>query len=127
MPRRKPPPDPDPASEQPAPKKTRRRNNEGSIIKTATGYEAWVTMRRGVRRKLRRKTYDEARKARDELLAERDSLLDLDRRRTVGQLLDEWLAHMKLHVRRPRTWQVYERLVRLYLKPRLGTARAALL
>lgn len=106
----------------------RRRNNEGSIYQIdGGGWEAAVTMARGKRRRLRRASYDEARIARDQLLKERDEQIQADRRLTVGQLVDEYLDFLKVTVRRPRTWQVYEKDARLHIKPALGDVRAALL
>src|SRR4051794_4568301 len=105
----------------------RRGNNEGSIYQVGDHWEAAVTIRRGKRRRLRRPSYAEAVIARDELIAERNRQIDVDRRLTVGQLLDEWLDDLKVRVRRPRTWQVYEQIVRNHLRPALGDVRAALL
>lgn len=131
MPARRPVPEPD-GDGQPKAKRSRRGNNEGSIYRTADGgWEASVTMRQGVRRRLRRASYAEAVKARDQLLVERDRLLDVDRRWTVNAMLDEWLEELKIQVRsrtiRPRTWETYEAICRRYLKPELGSTRAALL
>lgn len=106
---------------------SRRGNNEGSIYQVGDHWEASVTMRRGRRKRLRRATYAEAVQARDELIAERNSLRDVDRRLTVERLLDEYLEDLAISDRRPRTWEAYESVVRLYIKPALGTHRAALL
>ncbi|WP_211361966.1 N-terminal phage integrase SAM-like domain-containing protein [Pseudonocardia cypriaca] len=38
---------------------------------------------------------------------------------TVAGYLDEWLIHVRQHVR-ATTWEAYERNVRLYLIPRIG-------
>lgn len=105
----------------------RRGNNEGSIYQVGDHWEASVTMRRGKRKRLRRATYAEAVIARDELIAERNSLRDVDRRLTVERLLDEYLEDLTVTDVHPRTWEAYESVIRLYIKPALGGHRAALL
>lgn len=104
----------------------RRRNNEGSIYQVeGGGWEAAVTMARGKRRRLRRATYAEALAARDLLIRERDEQAQVDRRLTVAQLLDQWLARVRRSKTRPRTWEAYEAEIRLRIKPELGDRRAA--
>ncbi|MDQ3826376.1 MAG: site-specific integrase [Actinomycetota bacterium] len=43
---------------------------------------------------------------------------------TVANYLDEWLAHIKQHVRRS-TWKSYEGNIRLHVLPRIGSKRLA--
>jgi integrase len=43
----------------------------------------------------------------------------MDARKNVGKFLDEWLASIKASVR-PKTYETYEGLVRLHIKPALG-------
>lgn len=105
----------------------RRGNNEGSIYQVGDHWEAAVTMRRGKRKRLRRPSYAEAVIARDQLIAERNSLRDVDRRLTIDRLLDEYLEDLAVSDVRPRTWEAYESVIRLYIKPALGSHRAALL
>lgn len=44
---------------------------------------------------------------------------------TVGTYLTYWLEHVVLPERRPRTYQGYESVVRLYVLPELGNKRLA--
>jgi hypothetical protein len=45
-----------------------------------------------------------------------------DRSWKLGDWLDYWLEHVVAPNRRPATYRLYEMIVRLYLKPALGTS-----
>jgi integrase len=105
---------------------SRRGNNEGSIYRRADGRWAATVQLGWEEGKRRRKTfYGKTRRDVQEQLT--IALRDLQRglpisteRQTLGQFLAYWLVESVRPTVRPRTFQSYEELVRLHIKPSLG-------
>jgi integrase len=103
----------------------RNINGEGSVYQRKDG--RWVAaayvpvVGGGVRRQaLYARTRAEASKKLRELLDRAEKHQPVaPTSLTVGAYLDEWLIHVKQHVR-SSTWVAYEGNVRLHLKPRIG-------
>jgi integrase len=106
----------------------RRANGDGSITRRSDGrwmgrYYAWTAA--GTRKRVtvygvsRQEAADKMREAQ-----ERNSqgIPVPDRTWKLGDWLDYWLEHVIAPHRRPKTYELYEMSVRLYLKPALGTA-----
>ena len=100
----------------------RRGHGEGSIKQRADGlWEARISLDGGKRKSLYGKTRKEAQDKLRAALRDLDAGLDLSAgRQTVGQFLDRWLADSVKPTVRPKTYDSYAQLVRLYLKPDLG-------
>jgi integrase len=100
----------------------RRGHGEGSIKQRADGtWEARVSLEGGKRRSLYGKTRKEAQDKLRAALRDFDAGLDLSAgRQTVAQFLDRWLVDTVRLTVRPKTYDSYAQLVRLYLKPDLG-------
>lgn len=100
----------------------RRGHGEGSIKQRTDGlWEARVSLPNGKRKSLYGKTRKEVQDKLRAALRDLDAGLDLSAgRQTVGQFLDRWLADSVKSTVRPRTYDSYAQLVRLYLKPDLG-------
>src|SRR5258706_3516307 len=100
----------------------KRGNSEGSIVKRPDGrWEARITLPEGKRQSFYAKTRQEAARRLAEALRDRDRGLPvLGERPTVAQFLGAWL-----HIVKPSvgvgTWKTYEEIVRLHLKPVLGS------
>ena len=102
----------------------RRRRGDGSVSKRRDGrFEAaaYVNTPNGVKRVRRcTRTRSEAEAALVELRNLNNSGLMTDtRQQKLGDYLDHWLSISKATLR-PSTYQGYETIVRLYLKPGLG-------
>ncbi|TWF81877.1 site-specific recombinase XerD [Pseudonocardia hierapolitana] len=103
----------------------RNINGEGSVYQRKDGRwvaAAYVPVVGGsVRRQaLYAKTRAEASKKLRELLDRAEKHIPVaPTSLTVAGYLDEWLIHVRQHVR-ATTWEAYERNVRLYLIPRIG-------
>ena len=97
---------------------------EGSVYKRSDGrivgeYED----ANGKRRYVSGKTKAEVRKKLRKLLADRDEGIAYDSENlTVGGYLDRWLEAVKGSVRE-RTWQRHEQVVRVHLKPTIGSVK----
>lgn len=100
----------------------RRGHGEGSISQRADGlWMARVSLPNGKRKALYGKTRKEAQDKLRAALRDLDAGLDLSAgRQTVGQFLERWLEDVAKPGLRPKTFQSYAQLVRLYLKPDLG-------
>lgn len=100
----------------------RRGHGEGSIKQRADGtWEARVSLEGGKRRSFYGKTRKEAQDKLRAALRDIDAGLDLTAgRQTVAQFLDRWLVDTVKPTVRPKTYDSYAQLVRLYLKPDLG-------
>jgi integrase len=102
----------------------RRVKGEGSVYRRKDGrcigeYED----ANGRKRYISGKTKAEVRRKLRKLLADRDEGIAYDSENlTVGGYLDKWLDAVKGSVRR-RTWQRHEEVVRLHLKPTIGSVR----
>jgi len=111
------------ASEQRA--KRSRGNGEGSIYQR--GDEQWcaaVTLDDGKRRVLYGKTRAEVAKRLNAALQAREQGAPVPPQRlTVGKLLDEWLERDVKQRDWTRTYESYEYVVRVHLKPALGRKR----
>lgn len=100
---------------------TRRGHHEGTVRQRPDGtWEARLSLpggkRKSVYAKTRREVQDKLRTAQRDI----DSGLDLSAgRRTVAQYLDDWLARVKPAVK-PKTWEGYESIVRVRVRPHLG-------
>ncbi|MEU8360430.1 site-specific integrase [Nonomuraea sp. NPDC048882] len=106
---------------------SRRGNGEGSIYPVADGYRAfvWVTTPEGVRKRkyVKRKTYDETRKAWRELKAAVDKGPVAVNAPTLAIFLLYWLREVVEPNLSPATYARYETFTRLYLIPGLGQRR----
>jgi integrase len=102
----------------------RRSKGEGSVYRRKDGrvvgeYEDANGKRRYVSGKTKAEVQQKLRK----LLADRDSGIAYDSENlTVGSYLDRWLDAVKGSVR-GRTWQRHEQVVRLHLKPTIGSVK----
>lgn len=106
----------------------RRGHGAGSVYRDGNRWIAAASLGRGEDGKLRRKrrharTKTEAERLLREMLAElqQGGTLQADRRMTVGQWLDHWIA-TDLGVSQ-KTAKDYEAVVRLHLRPSLGGKR----
>lgn len=104
----------------------KRGQNEGSIYKREDGRWAGAVTLGWKNGKLQRKTfYGQTRKEVQEKVT--TVLRDIQQglpvsieKQTVGQFLDHWLENTVKKSVRPRTYQGYEQVVRLHLKPQMG-------
>jgi integrase len=102
----------------------RRGRGEGSVYRRKDGrcigeYED----ANGKRRYISGKTKAEVRAKLRKLLADRDAGIAYDSENlTVGAYLDRWLDAVKGSVR-DRTWERHEQVVRLHLKPTIGSVK----
>src|SRR5215213_4432657 len=102
----------------------RRDKGEGSVYRRKDGrcvgeYED----ANGKRRYISGKTKAEVSRKLRKLLADRDEGIVYDSENlTVGDYLDRWLDAVNASVR-DRTWQRHEEVVRLHLKPPLGSTK----
>jgi integrase len=98
---------------------TRRLSGEGMIRRRPDGrwearYRASDGRRQSIYAKTQRDAVDRLRTA----LSNRErGFGPVDHRRTVATFLDDWLAHQVKPTRRPRTYESYASIVRLYLAP----------
>jgi integrase len=87
---------------------------------------AQITLPDGKRRRKRSKSQ---KVVRDWLLSQRDSVRDglvvSDEKITVGQFIDRYIADVATHTLKPKTLQEYKYLIRLHIKPALGSTRLA--
>jgi len=102
--------------------RTKRGNNEGSIVKRADGrWMARVTLSDGTRKTLYAKTRREAARRLTAALRDQDNGLPaVSDRQTLAQFLNSWLASTRYKLR-PRTWTRREEYVRLHVIPVLGS------
>jgi integrase len=106
----------------------RRRKGHGSIWRRPDGH--WVgavTIRTPLGRPARRYFYAATQREAHARVLEALRVLEAggtlgDDRLTIGQLLAQWLEHVRPTVR-PRTWRSYEGIVRVHLAPTLGHLR----
>lgn len=104
----------------------KRGQNEGSIYKREDGRWAGAVTLGWKNGKLQRKTfYGQTRKEVQEKVT--TVLRDIQQglpvsieKQTVGQFLEDWLENTVKKSVRPRTYQGYEQVVRLHLKPQIG-------
>src|SRR5918995_1339210 len=102
----------------------RRVKGEGSVYERGDGrvvgeYED----ANGKRRYISGKTKAEVQRKLRKLLADRDEGIAYDSENlTVSDYLDRWLEAVKGSVR-DRTWERYEQVVRLHLKPTIGNVK----
>jgi len=93
-----------------------RRNKAGKVI----GYRGSYFTPDGTRRYVSAKRKGEAEKALRQAMADADRGLVFDAGALVlSDYLDKWLLDIKDTVRQ-RTWERYEQIVRVHLKPTLG-------
>lgn len=93
-----------------------RKNKDGKII----GYRGSYFTPDGKRRYVSAKRKGEAEKALRQAMADADRGLVFDAGTlTLGEYLDKWLPNIKGTVRQ-RTWERYEQITRIHLKPSLG-------
>ncbi len=89
---------------------------------------AQITLPNGKRRPKYGKTQKEVR---DWLLRQREALHDGDwveaDKVTVAEFLDRYLKDVAAHTLRPKTLEAYEYLIRLHIKPELGSTRLSAL
>lgn len=115
--------------QKPKKKKTKNPNGFGSIYKRADGMWIGAISIPGEDGKLRRKTVSA--KDRNALLekfsklrAEIDAgVVVLTPASTVGVWLDHWLEDIVTPHKTPMTVRSYEQVIRLYIKPHIGTKR----
>jgi integrase len=107
----------------------RNPNGAGTISKRADGRymgRAYVTTASGkrVRRTVYGKTWEEANEELVKLLSqEHQGIPQPDKVWKLADFLDYWLEHVVKVSKRPATYDLYETIVRLYLKPGLGRYR----
>ena len=107
----------------------RRANGEGSIWLRKDGrygYAAYVPTTAGTLKRVQgyARTRDDARRNLTELLRRADQGLPVASVSwTVAEYLPYWLSQIVHEDRRPKTYQVYEGVVRLHLIPGLGKKR----
>src|SRR3712207_1364952 len=103
----------------------KRGNGEGSIIRRKDGlYMARYTVQTGTgskRKSIYGKTRQEVSEKLNKALADRDGglIFDADNMK-VGEYLDRWLADSVRDTVRPTTYERYEQVVRLHIRPGLG-------
>ncbi len=100
-----------------------RKNREGKVIGYRGAY--WVRTEEGPKRRyVSGKNKTEARAALRKVKADKDGGLVFDTPAlTLGEYLERWLHNSVRDTVRQRTWERYEQIVRLHLKPSLGHAR----
>jgi integrase len=107
----------------------KRANGEGSIYQRTDGRwgaSAFVDTVNGQHKRIhiygktRQDVHD---RLADKLAEARKGIRTPDREWTVGAYLDYWLASVVTTKNRPRTAELYEGYVRLYLKPLLGPVK----
>ena len=97
-----------------------RKNKEGKI----TSYRGAYVGPDGKRRYVSGKTKEEARKALREARANADTGLVFDAGKlTLSEYLDRWLTDSVKDTVRQRTYERYESLVRVHIKPALGRVK----
>src|SRR5262245_20384079 len=110
-------------------KKRRQVNGEGTVYKRGDGY--WVgafdvSTTSGARKRVvvYGKTLAEAREKLAKVQQDvRSGVPVHDKVRKLGPYLDYWLENFVKRNRRPATYTLYEMIVRLYLKPDLGSRK----
>jgi integrase len=113
------------------PRRRKRANGEGTIYQRKDGrYEgaAFVPTTAGTFKRVRLygRTREDVRRKLTKLLEQADQGIPVAAENwTVGKYLTYWLEHVVLPERRPRTYQGYESVVRLYVIPELGNKRLA--
>ncbi len=100
----------------------RRGHNEGNIKQRADGlWEARISLPGGKRKSLYGKTRREAQDKLRAALRDVDAGLDLATgRQKVGQFLDQWLDASVRPSVKVKTYEGYESIVRVRVKPRIG-------
>ena len=94
-----------------------RRNKEGRI----TGYRGSYFTADGRRRYVSGRTKTEARTALRQAMADADRGLDFDAEGlNVGEYVDRWLSDSVSDTVKATTFERYEQITRLHLKPALG-------
>jgi Phage integrase, N-terminal SAM-like domain len=94
-----------------------RKNKAGQI----TSYRGAYFRQDGKRRYVSGKTKEEARKALREARSNADAGLVFDAGKlTVGEYLDRWLADSVQDTVRQRTYERYESIARVHIKPAIG-------
>ncbi len=101
---------------------SRRGHGEGTITQRADGrWEARISLPAGKRKTLYGKTRKDVR---DKLAAaQRDlanGLTPANNRQQLGPFLDQWLETVVRPTLRPRTYESYQSLARVHIKPALG-------
>ena len=97
-----------------------RRNKEGKI----TGYRGSYFTADGRRRYVSGRTKTEARTARRQAMADADRGLDFDAEGlNVGEYVDRWLSDSVRDTVKATTFERYEQITRLHLKPALGRVK----
>src|SRR6202034_1966022 len=109
----------------------KRANGEGTIYQRKDGrYEgaAFVPTTTGTVKRVRvyGRTHEDVRRQLTRLLEQADQGIPVSSENwTVARYLAYWLEHVVKPERKPRTYQGYEGVVRLYLIPELGNKRLA--
>lgn len=107
----------------------KRANGEGSIYKRADGRwgaSVYVETSSGKRRRIhiyagtRQEVHD---RLADKLTEARKGIRTPDKEWTVDGYLDYWLREVVTANDRPRTVELYESVIRLHLKPVVGSIR----
>jgi integrase len=97
-----------------------RKNKAGQI----TSYRGAYVGPDGKRRYVSGKNKEDARKALREARANADAGLVFDAgKQTVGEYLDRWLKDSVLDTVRQRTYERYESIVRVHIKPAIGRVK----
>src|SRR5919202_3287926 len=96
-----------------------RKNKDGKITSYLGAYYGPDGKRRTVSAKTKTGCREKLRQAMSD--ADRGLVFDAGTL-TLGQYLDKWLPNIKDTVRQ-RTWERYEQLVRVHIKPSLGSVK----
>jgi integrase len=102
---------------------TRRGNGEGSIYQRQSDgrWVASLTLPNGKRKSFYGRTRKEVQEKRRQALRELDQGVDLSGKRlTVAQFFDQWLASIAGGAVKTKTYEGYESIVRIRVKPRIG-------
>lgn len=99
----------------------KRANGEGTIIQRKDGRWMAAVSINGKREYFYGKTQAEVKEKRDKALQDaRDGVYIKPTKQTFGEWLDIWLKEYAKPVIRPTTYDSYEYLIRVHIKPRLG-------
>jgi Phage integrase, N-terminal SAM-like domain len=110
-------------------KRRRRVNGDGSVYKRGDGYRVGAFNARttsGARKRVvvYGKTLDEARRKLGKAQEQSRSGVPVpDEAWSVGAYLEYWIEQVVKRNRRPATYNLYEMIIRLYLRPGLGGKR----
>lgn len=95
-------------------------HGSGSVYKKGNKYQGQYYKPDGSRGYVSAKTKTDCRAKLRQAMADADRGVTFDSKTTLGEYLDSWLPRIKGKGIRQRTWERYEQIVRIHLKPALG-------